>query len=59
MKPPFGVAATLSWRLETLNRPEQRGVSHLAGVPKGTISYLTPHLEDIIVPFSRIIKLAA
>jgi len=35
MKPPFSVAATLSWRLETLNRPDQRGVSRFSGVPNG------------------------
>ena len=26
LHPPFGVAATLFWRLETLNRPDQEGV---------------------------------
>jgi hypothetical protein len=29
------------------------------GVPNGSISHFTPHLEDIIVPISRIIKRAA
>jgi hypothetical protein len=59
MKSPFGVAATLSWKLETLNRIDQRGVSRFSGAPKGAINHLTPHLEGIIVPFPGIVKVAA